>query len=63
MARINSLMEELDEAEALRSEPEQELNPDENPTAWENGSDEEVEDVVIRNLAVLEAQWGVVKTG
>jgi hypothetical protein len=43
-----------EEAEALRSELEQELDPDEYQTAWEKGSGEEMEDVAIRILRELE---------
>ena len=37
-----------DEAEALRSELERELDPDEYQTAWEKGSGEDVDDIVDR---------------
>ena len=45
-----------EEAETLRLELEQELNPEEYQSAWEKGSDEEMEDVAIRILRELETR-------
>ena len=43
-------------AESLRSELERELDPNVYQTAWERGSGEEVEDVITRIVAELEAE-------
>ncbi len=48
-----------EETEALRAELEQELDPDEYQTAWKVGSGEEIDDIVARILADLEARPGV----
>ena len=45
-----------EDAETLRSELEHELRPDQYQAGWEKGSSEEVDDLVIRILAELEAQ-------
>ena len=45
-----------EEAEALRSELEQELDPDQYQIAWDKGSDQEMEDVAIRILRELAAR-------
>jgi ATP/maltotriose-dependent transcriptional regulator MalT len=45
-----------EEAEALRLELEQEIDPDEYQIAWEKGSEEEMEDVATRILRELDAR-------
>ena len=45
-----------EEAEALRSELEQELDPDQYASSWDKGSGEEVDDVITEILAELEAK-------
>jgi predicted ATPase/class 3 adenylate cyclase len=45
-----------EEAETLRAELEQELDPDEYQSAWEQGTGEEMEDIAVRILRELKAR-------
>lgn len=42
-------------SDTLRAELENELNPDQYQAAWEKGSGEEAEDIVVRILRKLES--------